>query len=89
MERTLSLTFTALSFVSPHRAFQLDMDHTEAQVGRRERLRFDLPEAVADQVGQDLETLSDTYRLEALFAAAIQRPSLADFRTALAQARLK
>jgi hypothetical protein len=36
---------------------------------------------------QDLETLSDASRLEALFAAAIQRPSLADFQTALEQAR--
>lgn len=51
------------------------------------RLRFDLPEAVTDQMEHDLETLSDASRLEALFAAAIQRPSLAEFQTALAQAR--
>jgi hypothetical protein len=48
-------------------------------------LRFAPPAAIAQQVAQHVETLTDEAALERLFTAAVRSASLAEFQTAMSR----
>ena len=71
------------AFIIDFAAWLLQADVREAHPIHIERLRFDPPISVYQQLARYLETITDEAQLEKLLAVAARGESVADFQAAM------